>query len=469
MPVSRQADKGHGPRNHAATLPDDVLVAGAPAIMTDLYELTMLQAYVLEGMLETAVFDLFVRRLPSSRNYLVACGLADVLDYLEALHFSPDALKYLESLKKFRPAFLDYLADFRFTGNVRAVREGTVVFPDEPVLEVSAPLPEAQLVETYLLNQIHYQTLVASKAARVVCAAEGRAVVDFGLRRYHGIDAGLKAARAAYIAGVSATSNVLAGWRYRIPVTGTMAHSYVLAHDSDREAFRRFAEIYPDTVLLVDTFDTLAGVREVVDLARRLGAAFQVTAIRLDSGDLAALAKHARAMLDEAGLTQVGIFASGDLDEHRIAELRASGAPIDGFGVGTRMGVSADAPYLNCAYKLVSYAGKARMKLSPAKATLPCRKQVFRASYGGKALRDVIALRDEKLAGRPLLEPVMADGKSLLGRSAELFEMRAHCEQELASLPASLRGLHSPDVAYPVELSDQLRAERERLAGELAV
>ena len=469
MPVSRQAGKGQGPGNHVASLPNEVLVAGAPALMTDLYELTMLQAYVLEDMLDVAVFDLFVRRLPFSRNYLVACGLADVLDYLEALHFSQDSLEYLESLQQFRPAFLDYLADFRFTGNVRAVREGTVVFPDEPILEVSAPLPEAQLIETYLLNQVHYQTLVASKAARVVCAAEGRAVVDFGLRRYHGIDAGLKAARAAYIAGVSATSNVMAGRRYGIPVTGTMAHSYVLAHNRDREAFRRFAEIYPDTVLLVDTFDTLAGVREVVDLARRLGPAFQVTAIRLDSGDLAALAKHARAMLDEAGLTRVGIFASGDLDEHRIAELGASGAPVDGFGVGTRMGVSADAPYLNCAYKLVSYAGEARMKLSTAKATLPCRKQVFRASDDGRALRDVIALQDEELTGRPLLEPVMATGKSLPGRPAGLPEMRAHCAQELASLPASLRGLRSPEAAFPVELSDKLRAARERLAGELGV
>ena len=447
---------------------EDILLAGDSAILTDLYELTMLQAYVLEGMMDTAVFDLFVRRLPSNRNYLVACGLLDVLDYVEGLRFSSDSLEYLNSLGKFRPAFLDYLAQFRFTGEIWAVDEGTVVFPDEPILEVSAPLPEAQLIETYVLNQIHYQTLVASKAARVVSAAGGRKVVDFGLRRYHGLDAGLKAARAGYIAGVSATSNVLAGRRYGIPVTGTMAHSYVLAHDRERDAFSRFADIYPDTVLLVDTFDTLEGVREVVHLAERLGPDFQVQAVRLDSGDLAALAVDARAILDQAGLSQVGIFASGDLDEYRITELMATDAPIDGFGVGTRMGVSADAPYLNCAYKLVSYAGKARMKLSPAKATLPSRKQVFRVAEAGTAVRDVIALHDEDLPGRALLCPVMAGGERLSGVSRELQDMRGRCERELAELPEGLRGVTPPGQPYPVTLSAGLRAERERLMGELA-
>ncbi len=261
---------------------EDILLAGDAAILTDLYQLTMLQAYVSEGMTETAVFDLFVRRLPANRNYLVACGLQDVLDYLERLRFSPDSLAYLDSLGNFSREFLDYLAEFRFSGDVYAVAEGSVMFPDEPILEVVAPLPEAQLIETFVLNQVHYQTVVASKAARVVSAARGRSVVDFGLRRYHGIDAGLKAARAAYIAGVGATSNVLAGRLYDIPVAGTMAHSYILAHESERQAFERFADLYPETVLLVDTFDTLNGVGEVVALARRLGSDFRVKAVRLD-------------------------------------------------------------------------------------------------------------------------------------------------------------------------------------------
>ncbi len=446
---------------------EDILLAGDAAILTDLYELTMLQAYVSEGMTETAVFDLFVRRLPANRNYLVACGLQDVLDYLERLRFSPDSLAYLDSLGNFSREFLDYLAEFRFSGDVYAVAEGSVMFPDEPILEVVAPLPEAQLIETFVLNQVHYQTVVASKAARVVSAARGRSVVDFGLRRYHGIDAGLKAARAAYIAGVGATSNVLAGRLYDIPVVGTMAHSYILAHDSERDAFERFADLYPETVLLVDTFDTLNGVREVVALARRLGSDFRVKAVRLDSGDLAVLAKATRKMLDSEGLTQVGIFASGDLDEYRIEELLNSGAPIDGFGVGTRMGVAADAPFLNSAYKLVSYGGRSRMKLSQAKATLPGRKQVFRIAEGETVVKDVLSLHDEQLPGRPLLRPVMIEGKRLPATSAGLDEARRHCVQELAALSDPVRNLAPMESPYPVALSDGLTAERDRLAREL--
>jgi nicotinate phosphoribosyltransferase len=442
--------------------------ASPAALLTDLYQLTMLQAYLAEGLTEPAVFDLFVRHLPEARNYLVACGLEDALDYLEGLRFAPQDLEYLASLGRFGRDFLDYLAGFRFSGEVRAVPEGTVVFPDEPLLEVVAPLPEAQLVETCLLNQVHYQTLVASKAARVVSAAAGRNVVDFGLRRYHGSDAGLKAARAAYIAGVDSTSNVLAGARYGIPVAGTMAHSYVLAHGDEMEAFARFAGLYPDTVLLVDTFDTLAGVRRVVELARRLGAAFRVRAIRLDSGDLGSLAAAARQILDQAGLSRVGIFASGDLDEDRIADLIARCAPIDGFGVGTRMGVSADAPFLNCAYKLVSYAQRSCMKLSSAKATLPARKQVYRVPAQGPADHDVIALHDETLPGRPLLQPVMAQGRRLAGAAPPLAQVRRHCQQGLGDLPASLRALRPADPPYPVQISPGLAAERERLLRRLS-
>jgi nicotinate phosphoribosyltransferase len=441
----------------------DIPRAGDLALLTDLYQLTMLQAYVAEGMTETAVFDLFARRLPEARNYLIAAGLENALDFLENVRFGEESLKYLDSLGNFSPEFLDYLADFRFTGDVYAVPEGTVVFANEPILEVSAPLPQAQVVETFLLNQMHYQTVVASKAARVVTAAEGRTVVDFGLRRYHGIDAGLKAARASYIAGVDATSNVLAGKVYGIPVTGTMAHSYVLAHDDELEAFARFAECYPETVLLVDTYDTLEGVRKVVALAERLGGEFKVRAIRLDSGDLAQLAGQARTILSEAGLTDVDIFASGDLDEHRIAELVASGAPIGGFGVGTRMGVSADAPYLNSAYKLVSYAGRARMKLSAEKSTMPGRKQVFRQMQDSRMVRDVIGLHDESIAGHPLLRLVMSAGKRLPEASPDLKRVRSYCAEERDTLPDPLLDLKSLETPYHVDVSIGLAAERDRV------
>jgi nicotinate phosphoribosyltransferase len=431
------------------------------ALITDLYQLTMAQAYWQEGMTETAVFELFCRHLPQPRNYLVTCGLEDALDYLEELHFSDAELAYLESLGRFTPGFLDYLSALRFEGTVRAMPEGTVAFANEPLLEVVAPLPQAQLAETYILNQVHYQTLVASKAARVVSAARGRTVVDFGLRRYHGVDAGLKAARAAYIAGVGATSNVQAGHRYGIPVSGTMAHSYVLAHDDELAAFRAFARLYPDTVLLVDTYDTLEGVEQVIRLARELGSDFHVRAIRIDSGDLAALAAQARKRLYEAGLANVGVFVSGDLDEYRIAELVAADAPINGFGVGTRLGTSADAPFLNSAYKLVEYGGRPRMKLSTGKLTLPGRKQVFRVLENGRGVRDVVGLHDESVAGRPLLRTVMRDGERLPGASPLLAEVRSYCAEELGTLPEDLRSLAPVSTPYPVEVSFGLAAERD--------
>ena len=435
-------------------------------LLTDLYQLTMLQAYYVEGMRDTAVFDLFVRRLPERRNYLVAAGLQPALEYLTTLGFSSADLAYLETLGRFRQDFLDYLAAFRFRGDVYAVSEGTVVFADEPLLEVIAPLPQAQLVESFILNQVHFQTLIASKAARVVHAAAGRTVVDFGLRRYHGIDAALQAARAAWLAGADATSNVLAGKTWNIPVSGTMAHSYVLAHEREDEAFARFAELYPDTVLLVDTYDTLAGVRKVVELARDLGKRFRVSAIRLDSGEIGTLAREARDILDRAGLERVQLFVSGDLDEYRIAALLAEGAPLGGFGVGTRMGTSADAPYLNCAYKLVEYAGEDRMKLSRDKATLPGRKQVFRVRESGVNAGDTIARHDETCPGTPLLQPVMRSGMLLPGALTTLSASRDHCRAERAALPARLNALE-PGPPYPVELSAGLRAASAHLEHRL--
>lgn len=437
------------------------------ALLTDQYALTMVQGYWRERMFDDAVFSLFVRRLPDTRNFLLTCGLSDALDYLEGLRFGPEALEYLRGRPEFDADFVAWLGSLRFTGDVRAVPEGTAVFENEPILEVSAPLPEAQLVETFLMNQIHLQTLLASKAARVVLAAGGRPVVDFGLRRMHGTDAGLKAARAFHIAGVSGTSNVLAGHVYGVPVTGTMAHSYIQAHSSELAAFRAFALQHPAPVLLVDTYDTLAGVRKVVQLAREMGDDFRVRAIRLDSGDLAPLAKEARRIMDEAGLERVEIFASGGLDEHEIERLIGSGAPIDGFGVGTGMGVSSDAPALDMAYKLAEYGGRGRLKLSTGKPILPGPKQVFRQREQGVATRDTIGRSGELLPGRGLLEPVMREGRRLPAGSVSLDAARAHAAAEIRSLPERLRRTSPADPPYPVDVSPALTAFQNEVATQV--
>ncbi len=433
------------------------------ALFTDLYQLTMLQAYWREEMNAEATFDLFVRKL-KGRNYLLACGLDTALAYLETLRFTDEALDYLTTLDEFDRAFADYLADFCFTGDVYALPEGTPVFPDEPILEVVAPIGEAQLVETFLLNQITFQTGLASKASRVVHAAEGRTVADFGARRMHGTDAALVGARAMHIAGVGATSNVLAGYRYGLGTTGTMAHSYVEAHDDEIDAFRRFARLYPGTTLLVDTYDTLSGIRKVIALAEEMGEAFNVGAVRLDSGDLAALAKDARRLLNDAGLEDVNLFASGSLDEHAIADLLESGAPIDGFGVGTQMGTMADQPYLDSAYKLCGYAGTPRMKLSSEKSNLPGRKQVYRFFEDGEATHDQIATAEETAPedATPLLQLVMKNGERTEAGRASLEDARAHAEASVAKLPARLRALDDADPAYEVRLSDALQEKLDR-------
>jgi nicotinate phosphoribosyltransferase len=443
------------------------------ALFTDLYQLTMLQAYWHEGMNEVAVFDLFSRSL-RERNYLLACGLDTVLHFLETLRFTPETLDYLASQDAFEDDFLDHLADYRFEGDVYAVPEGTPVFPDEPIVEVVAPIQQAQLVETFLLNQITYQTNLATKARRVVEAAQGRTIADFGMRRMHAADAPLRAARAGYIAGVHATSNVLAGHLFGIPVTGTMAHSYVEAHDREIDAFRAFAELYPETTLLVDTYDTLDGVRKVVELAREWGDAFRVNAIRLDSGDLAELAHASRAILDAAGLDAVQIFASGSLNEYRIAEMVDRGAPIDGFGVGTRLGTIADQPYLDTAYKLCGYAGAGRMKLSTDKSNLPGRKQIYRVLDGETAAHDVIALQDEAHDGVPLMECVMRDGeRTEAGRQRPLDALRAQADARIRQLPDRLRALDKAEEPYEVHLSDGvsslLETTREQLEAKMAV
>jgi nicotinate phosphoribosyltransferase len=431
------------------------------ALLTDLYQLTMAEAYLDEGLWDEAVFSLFARRLPARRNYLLAAGLEDALGLLEGLRFGAEALDWLASLGRFSDRLLGWLERFRFSGDVDAMLEGTPVFAQEPLLEVRAPLPEAQLVETHLLNLVHLQTLAASKAARVVEAAAGRTVLEFGLRRIHGADTGLKVARAAYLAGVDATSNVAAGKRYGIPVAGTMAHSYVQAHDDELSAFRAFTRVYPDATLLVDTYDTLHGVQHAIRLARERGEDFQVRALRLDSGDLLALSRAARALLDEAGLRQVRLLASGGLDEDAVAGLVAGGAPLDGFGVGTAMGVSSDAPSLDMAYKLVEYAGRERVKLSAGKGLLPGPKQVYRREEDGVARGDVLTRRGDVAPGRPLLRPVMRAGKRLPGASPPLADLRAATRREVSRLPPEVRALTPARPPYPVTLGAQLERARE--------
>lgn len=437
------------------------------ALLTDFYELTMLEAYVEEGLGDEAVFSLYVRRLPRQRNYLLACGLGEILHYLENLRFTRESIDYVRSLGRFSDGFLSWLETFRFEGDVHAVPEGTPVFANEPILEVVAPLPQAQLVETFLLNQIHFQTLVASKATRVLNAAGGRSVVDFGLRRVHGADAGIKAARAFYIAGVEATSNVLAGQIYGIPLSGTMAHSYIQAHDDELDAFRAFTRVHPSTVLLVDTYDTLDGVRKVVDLARELGPDFKVRAIRLDSGNLVELAFQARSILDEAGLGRVGIFASGGLDEKKISDIIKRKAPITGFGVGTNMSVSRDVPALDVSYKLTAYAGRDRLKLSAGKRILPGRKQIFRVEEGGHAVRDILAGCDEKQPGRPLLQLVMARGRRLEAGRVDIHSARERAARELSLLPGPIRSLAPAVPPYAVQVSPSLANRQRQLAAQV--
>jgi len=428
-------------------------------LLTDLYQLTMLQVYFDRGMNQTAVFEFFVRKMPENRNFFVAAGLEQVLDYLEGLRFTDEELAWLDGCGRFRKGFVDSLAGLRFTGDVAAMPEGTPFFPDEPILRVTAQLPQAQLVETRIINLLQFQTMVASKAARVRLAARDRLLVDFGLRRAHGAEAGLLSARASYLAGFDGSSDVLAGMKWDIPLYGTMAHSYIQAHDSELQAFEDFARSHPmATTLLIDTYDTEAAARKLVPLAQRLAReGIAIGAVRIDSGDLSDHARKVRCILDAGGLQSVRIFASGNLDEQRVHDLVAGGAPIDGFGVGTRMNTSADSPYLDCAYKLQEYDGRARRKRSEGKATWPGRKQVFRRQDGAGALvGDTLALAGDAQTGAPLLQPVMRDGRRL--RPAEpLADIRRRTLAEMARLTAPLRGL-APADAYPVTVADSLRA-----------
>ncbi len=437
-------------------------------LLTDAYELSMLEAYQAHGMVDIAVFELFFRKLPPERGFLLVAGLEQAVAYLENLRFTPEDLAWLSASGLFAPDFVASLADFSFTGDVDAMPEGTQVFADEPVLRITAPLPQAQLVETRLLNLVHFQTVIASKAARMVLAAPGRQLVDFGLRRAHGAEAGLLAARASYLAGFDGTATLQASREFGIPAVGTMAHSFVQAHDDEATAFERFARARPHALtLLIDTYDTERGARIVAALAPRLAAeGILVNAVRLDSGDLAAHARAVRAILDDAGLQRIRIFASGGLDEYCLQALCADGAPIDGFGVGTSLTTSSDVPALDCAYKLQEYAGKPRRKRSEGKATWPGRKQVYRRyAEDGTIAGDVVALLDEPMPGEALLQPAIRAGRRVAGLPG-LAEARARAASSLARLPAPLRRLEQ--AAVPVEISPRLRALAARLDQDLA-
>jgi nicotinate phosphoribosyltransferase len=444
-------------------------------LQTDLYELTMAAGYYVTGYKDRLTFELFVRHLPPRRNYLVAAGLDQALDFLESVHFSDQDIEYLRKLPVFRTVaggFFEYLSRFRFSGEVWAMPEGTVFFPGEPVLRVSGPAIEAQIVETFLLAAINFETMIASKAARVCHAAAGRPVIEFGSRRAHGMEAGALAARASFLGGCQGTSNVAAGKQFGIPVYGTQAHSWIMAQEDEQEAFAKFLDVFPEqAVLLVDTYDVRAAVEKIIAMGRK------PRGIRLDSGDVRTDSIWARGRLNQAGWNDVIIFASGDLDEDRIAELLAGGAQLEGFGVGTALVNSSDSPALGVIYKLVEIESgnqeRPVAKFSPEKATYPGKKQVYRAhDSSGRYCGDTIGLAAENLPStEALLLPVMNGGQRTVPR-ADLGDARKRCLEQTALLPKELLSLGAA-TSYPVHysqpLEDSLAEVRRRLEGAARV
>ncbi|MDR2699591.1 MAG: nicotinate phosphoribosyltransferase [Nitrososphaerota archaeon] len=442
-------------------------------LFTDFYELTMCASYFDNQNFKPATFDLFIRRLPANRSYFLFAGLEQVLLYLQSVKFTEQHLDYLKR-QGFELQFLEYLRNFKFTGDVWSVPEGTVAFPNEPLIRITAPIIEAQVVETFILNTVNLQTTMATKASRVVHAAKGKSVIEFGLRREHGIDAGMKVARSSYIAGCKGTSNVLAGMVYDIPVFGTMAHSFIMSYPKELDAFRAFAKTFPDkSTLLIDTYEEMAGLEKAIMVAKELETkGFRLGGVRLDSGDLAETSKKVRKILDDNSLGYVKIFVSGDLDEFRIAELLSKGAKIDSFGAGTKMGTSSDRPYLDVIYKLCETMTAPNvyspsMKLSCDKLTLPSRKQVYRyKDSDGNYVRDVIALDSEKvLDAEPLLVKVMSEGK-MTYTLPSLNQIKDFASDNLCRLPDKYKALTDVEM-YPVELSQELqelvKILRERL------
>ena len=439
------------------------------ALLMDLYQLTMAQTYFQSQRLDPATFSLFIRSYPPNRGYFVAAGLQDVLEFLEQFAVDSTGIDYLHSRRLFADDFLDLLKGLKFTGDVWAIPEGRLAFKDEPFLEVTAPIIEAQIVETFIINQVNLQSLIATKAARCVHAAGGRAVVDFALRRAHGIDAGMKVARASYLAGFTGTSNVRAGQEYGIPIVGTMAHSFVSSFEQEMDAFRAFIASFPNNlILLIDTYDTLAGARKAVEIAKEMAANGQrLQGVRIDSGDLKKLAIEVRRIFDEAGLKSVKIIGSGGLDEFDLADFTVADVPYDSYGVGTKMGVSADAPWFDIAYKLVEYGERPVLKLSTGKASWPGKKQVFRMrDERGQLQKDVIALREENIPGAdPLLQKVMATGEVAV-RYPTLEEIRDNFMGEFKRLSDPIKAIRNP-ASYPVEISPQLTKLREEVGRQL--
>jgi nicotinate phosphoribosyltransferase len=437
------------------------------ALLTDLYQFTMAQAYFNNRKIARATFSLFIRSYPLNRGFFVSAGLNDVLKFLENFALNGAALDYLSTQNLFTNDFLKFLEKLRFTGDVWGLPEGQLFFKDEPILEVTAPIIEAQVVETFIINQINLQSLIATKAARCVHAAGNPPVVDFALRRTHGIDAGMKVARSSYLAGFAGTSNVLAGKKYEIPIVGTMAHSFVTSFGDETDAFRSYAASFPENaILLIDTYDTIAGARKAVEIAKEMAARGQrLKGVRIDSGDLAGLAIKVRKILDDAGFQGVKIIGSGGLDEYDLSELSAAQIPFDSYGVGTKMGTSSDAPWSDMAYKLVEYGHEAVLKKSPGKNSWPGAKQVFRhRNSQGQFEKDIIGLRDERITGtETLLKKVMKNG-TIVVTLPTLAESRAGLAKELGHLPDLTKAIRNP-VLYPVEFSPallRLREETER-------
>ena len=438
-----------------------------PAILTDLYQLAMLKAYHDRDMHQTAVFEFYIRNLPTQRNFLMAAGLEQVLEYLENLQFTRQERDWLKSSGRFPPDFVDSLKDFRFTGDVDAMPEGTVFFANEPVLRITAPLPQAQLAESRIINILQMQTMAASKAARMVLTAPGKTLLDFGLRRSHGAEAGLFVARASYLAGFNGSATVPAEPYYGVPVFGTMAHSYIQAHGDETAAYKDFARSWPDnSIFLLDTYDTVQAAHKVVAVARDLKKeGISIHGVRLDSGDLAQLAKQVRSILDEGGLKDTKIFASGNLDEYALEQLISKQAPIDGFGIGTRLAVSEDAPTLECVYKMQEYDGQPQRKRSEGKATWPGKKQIFRIYNDQKKMEeDHIVLENEVPAGETLLKPCMRQGKRL-NPPAPLTQHQKRAARQLLLLPETLRSLKQ-ELLYPVHISQKIRDLAEHLDRE---
>ncbi|MBI9082192.1 MAG: nicotinate phosphoribosyltransferase [Desulfobacterales bacterium] len=430
------------------------------ALFTDLYELTMAAGYWAHGLYDRATFSVFIRGGGTRRDYFVAVGLEDVVTELEAFSFLPEEIAFLETTGRFSSGFLDYLGGLRFTGDMVAMAEGTVFFADEPILEITAPLIEAQILETFILNTLGFQTMIATKAARCIKAAGGRPLIDFSLRRTQGTDAGMKVARSTWIAGFDATSNVLAGKQYGLPLSGTMAHSFVTAFDTEMEAFSAYAQTFPEsTVLLIDTYDVIQGARNAVTVAQALrNGGNALVGVRLDSGDMASQSINVRRILDQGGFPEVKIFASSGFDEFKIADVIDRGARIDAFGVGTKVGVSSDAPFLNIVYKLVRYAGRNVRKTSPGKATLGGEKQVFRQlDKGGAFVGDIVGTRHEHHEGaESMLTPVMVNG-SPVGARPRLSEIRARFQTQISMLGHEHARLDGP-VRYPIRISEGLNA-----------